>query len=173
MENKGLIIVYTGPGKGKTTASLGQVLRGLGQGFRVCVIQFIKGKWPTGEAKFFAAFKEKAEFHTMGTGFTWEGDREEIRDAAKKAWLFAAEKIMSAAYDMVVLDELTYLVTYDLVPEQEIIDVLWNKPPALHVVISGRNASQKLIELADIVSDIHAVKHPCADGLAAQKGIEF
>jgi len=173
MERKGLIIVYTGHGKGKTTASLGQALRGLGQGFRVCIIQFIKGKWPTGEAKFFSAFKEKAEFHAMGTGFTWEGDRQKTKDAAESAWRLAQEKIKSGAYDLIVLDELTYLVTYDLVPEQEIIEVLSNKPQSLNVVISGRDASRNLVDIADIVSDIHVVKHPYAKGVQAQKGIEF
>jgi cob(I)alamin adenosyltransferase len=173
MERKGLTIVYTGHGKGKTTASLGQALRGLGHGFRVCIVQFIKGKWPTGEAKFFSVFKEKAEFHTMGTGFTWEGDRDTIKEAAESAWLLAKAKILSDKYDMVVLDELTYLVKYDLVSEQEVVDVLLNKPYSLHVIISGRDASQKLLDLADIVSEIHAVKHPYAAGVKAQKGIEF
>ena len=173
MEPKGLILLYTGHGKGKTTASLGQALRGIGQGLRVCVIQFIKGKWPTGEAKFFSAFNDKAEFHTMGTGFTWDEDREHTREAARSAWLLAQEKIMSGEYDMVVLDELTYLINYNLVSEQEIIDSLRSKPGPLHIVISGRDASQKLIDTADLVSEIQAVKHPYASGIKAQKGIEF
>lgn len=173
MERNGLVVIYTGNGKGKTTASLGQALRGLGQGFRVCVIQFIKGKWPTGEAKFFSAFKGNVEFHTMGTGFTWDEDREQTRVMAAKAWNLAKEKISSSMYDMIVLDELTYLVKYDLVSEQEIIDVLHDKPGSLHIIISGRDASQKLIDAADLVSEISAVKHPYGSGVKAQKGIEF
>ena len=173
MKSKGLIILYTGHGKGKTTASLGQALRGLGQGLTVCIIQFIKGKWPTGESKFFSTLKERVEFHSMGTGFTWDEEREQTKEAALSAWRLAQEKIMSNDYDMIVLDELTYLIKYELVSDREVVDVLLNKPRAVHIVISGRDASQKLIETADLVSEIHAVKHPYSSGVKAQKGIEF
>nr|MBF0222532.1 cob(I)yrinic acid a,c-diamide adenosyltransferase [Desulfobulbaceae bacterium] len=173
MERKGLIVIYTGHGKGKTTASLGQAIRGLGQGLRVCVVQFIKGKWPTGEAKFFSEFKGPVEFHTMGTGFTWDEDREQTKAMAATAWNLAKEKILSRAYDMIVLDELTYLIKYELVSEQEIIDVLLDKPECLHIIISGRDASQRLIDTADLVSEISALKHPYVSGIKAQKGIEF
>ena len=172
-EHKGLIIIYTGHGKGKTTASLGQAIRGLGQGFRVCIVQFIKGKWPTGEAMYFAENNEKIEFHTMGTGFTWDEERDQTKEAALSAWRLAKEKIVNGNHGMIVLDELTYLIKYDLVPEVEIVDVLSKKPRPMHIVISGRDASPNLIEIADLVSEIKAVKHPYASGVKAQKGIEF
>ena len=169
----GLLIVYTGEGKGKTTAALGQVLRAAGHGFRACVIQFIKGKWPTGEARAVRGLQPEVDFHVVGSGFTWQSDKEQTRQAAKEGWRLAKEAVLSGAYDMVVLDELTYLVTYGLVPESEIIDSLAGRPPAVHVVVTGRGASENLIAAADLVTEMRCVKHPYKKGIAAQKGVEF
>ncbi len=172
MERRGLILLYTGNGKGKTTASLGQVLRAVGHGFRVCVIQFIKGGWPTGEAKACAAL-EQVEFHVMGSGFTWKQDPAETRRAAEAGWALAEEKILSGAYDLVVLDELTYLLTYQLVAEARVLEVIRKRPAQVHLVISGRDASPALIAVADLVTEMREVKHPYASGIKAQAGIEY
>lgn len=172
MERRGLILLYTGRGKGKTTASLGQVLRAVGHGFKVCVIQFIKGAWPTGEAKACAALPQ-VEFHVMGSGFTWKQDPVETRRAAEAGWALAEEKILSGAFDLVVLDELTYLLAYQLVDEARVIDVIVNRPPTVHLVISGRDAHPALIAVADLVTEMREVKHPYATGVKAQAGIEY
>ena len=172
MERHGLTIVYTGNGKGKTTASLGQVVRAVGHGFKVCVIQFIKGSWPTGEAKVCTVLGG-VEFHVMGSGFTWRQDREETRRAAKAGWDLAEEKISGGAYDLVVLDELTYLIHYGLIDESRILEVIRNRPAKVHLVISGRDASPALIAAADLVTEMREVKHPYASGVKAQAGIEY
>jgi cob(I)alamin adenosyltransferase len=172
MERRGLTIVYTGNGKGKTTASLGQVVRAVGHGFKVCVIQFIKGSWPTGEAKACAAL-EQVEFHVMGSGFTWRQDPEETKRAAEAGWALAEEKIMGGGYDLVVLDELTYLIRYGLIDEGRILEVISKRPAKVHLVITGRDASPALIAVADLVTEMREVKHPYASGVKAQAGIEF
>ncbi len=171
---RGLVLLHTGNGKGKSTACFGQALRAAGQGFKVCIIQFIKGKWQTGEAKAFAALKDQVEFHVRGSGFTWQGnDKEEAIRVAREAFVFAREKVMSGDYDMVVLDELTYLISYGMVSEEEVVDMITTRPQALHLVISGRDASEGLIAAADLVSEVKAIKHPYEKGIKAQKGIEF
>ena len=175
MAQKGLILLYTGNGKGKTTAALGQVLRAAGHGFKVAVIQFIKNLENTGEIK--AAkkiFAEHLEIYPMGTGFTWDAkDREELRRAAEKGWALAREKIESGRYCMVILDELTYALNYNLLEQDEIIRYLERKPEHLHIIITGRDASDKLIALADLVTEMKEVKHPYQKGRKATKGIEF
>lgn len=171
---KGLVLLHTGNGKGKSTACFGQALRAAGQGLKVCVIQFIKGKWQTGEEKAFAALQDRVEFHVKGSGFTWqEQNKDELVKGARDAFAFAKEKVMSGRYDMVVLDELTYLVSYGILSEEEVMEMITRRPGALHLVISGRNASDGLIEVADLVSEVKAVKHPYEKGVKAQLGIEF
>lgn len=172
--NDGLVLLHTGNGKGKSTAAFGQALRAAGQGFKVCIIQFIKGNGRTGEAKAFAALADRVEFHVKGTGFTWQSeDKEKVVTAAREAFAFARQKIMSGRYDMVVLDELTYLLSYHIVSEDEVLALLRDRPAGLHLVITGRNASARLQEAADLVSEVREVKHHYTSGLGARKGIEF
>ena len=174
MSNQGLVILYTGDGKGKTTAALGQAVRAAGHGLKICIIQFIKGKWETGEAK--AAqdhLAEVVEFHTLGTGFTWKDEESSVREAGRKAWDFAQETISSGRFDLVVLDELTYLINYRIVEELEVIDLLRKRPTRQHVVITGRGASQGLINAADLATEMRLLKHPYENGIKAQKGVEF
>lgn len=174
METQGLIIVNTGHGKGKTTAAFGQALRAAGQGLRVCIIQFIKGQTQTGEAlAFTSALPGQVELHLVGTGFTWKQDMETVKAAALAGWQLAREKIASDAYDLIVLDELTYLIGFGIVSEEEVLSLLRTRPKRLHLVITGRDASQGLIEYADLVTEMRAVKHPFQQGIKAQKGIEF
>ena len=175
MAKKGLILLYTGNGKGKTTAALGQVLRAAGHGFKVAIVQFIKNMKNTGEIK--AAkkiFADHLEIYPMGSGFTWDAkDTEELRLAAEKGWNLAREKIESGQYCMVILDELTYALNYGLLDQDEILTFLKNKPEKLHVIITGRDASDKLIDLADLVTEMKEIKHPYQKGIKATKGIEF
>jgi cob(I)alamin adenosyltransferase len=173
-ERKGLLIVYTGDGKGKSTAAFGMVLRAWGRGMRVCVIQFIKsenGKW--GEIK--AAEKLGLEWITTGDGFTWDSkDMDETAARALYGWEKAREKISSGEYDLIVLDEMTYAFQFGWL---NITDVLqWlaeNKPSNLHLVITGRGAPEQLIQRADLVTEMKLVKHPYDQGIQAQPGIEF
>jgi len=171
---KGLVIVNTGHGKGKTTAALGTVLRAWGHGLRVCVVQFIKaetGAW--GEVK--AAKKLGIEWHTLGDGFTWQSrDLDESRARALDAWKLAREKIAGDQYDHVLLDEFTYALTFGWLSVNDAIAWLRaNKPDRLHVIITGRDAPPELVEFADLVTEMHEVKHPLNAGIRAQKGIEF
>ena len=175
MANKGLILLYTGNGKGKTTAALGQVLRAAGHGFKVAIIQFIKNLENTGEIK--AAkkiFADHLEIFPMGSGFTWDAkDQDELRQAAEKGWALAKEKINSGKYCMVILDELTYTINYGLLDQEEVVSFLRQKPEPLHIIITGRDANDKLIDLADLVTEMKEIKHPYQNGFKATKGIEF
>jgi len=174
MAQKGLVLVYTGEGKGKSTAAFGQALRAVGNGFQVCIIQFIKGAENTGEAKAFARLEDQVEFHVKGSGFTWQiEDKEEAIRTARDAFQFAREKIESDRYDMVILDELTYLLVYDMVSETEVLNMIHNRPERLHLVVTGRGASEKLIDCADLVTEMVSVKHHYEKGIKARKGIEF
>ena len=171
---KGLLTVNTGNGKGKTTAALGMTFRALGHGMRVCVIQFIKGTWKYGELESAKRFGDLLEFHVKGNGFTWKSENlEKDKAIAREAWELAKEKICSGAYGLVVLDELTYLITFGMVTEDEIVNALKNRPVKLHVVVTGRDASAKLIDAADIVTQMVMEKHPLKSGVKAQKGVEF
>jgi cob(I)alamin adenosyltransferase len=169
----GLVVVYTGHGKGKTTAALGIVFRALGRGMRVAVVQFIKGKWKTGE-RVFAERLEGLEFHVMGRGFTWESD-DLSRDkaAAVAAWDVARGFIDSGERDIVVLDEITYALNYGFLALDEVLTSLRARPSHVHVVITGRNAPERMIERADLVTEMRAVKHPYEHGVPAQVGIDF
>jgi cob(I)alamin adenosyltransferase len=171
---RGLVIVHTGHGKGKTTAALGLVFRAWGHGMRVCVLQFIKRKNENlGEYK--AAARLGIEWHQIGDGFVWHPTQDdEAKAKALRAWALAQEKIASGAYDLIVLDEFTYLLKFGwLDPEEVLAWLAENKPPELHLVITGRDALPALIEYADLVTDMGSVKHPFDEGVQAQRGIEF
>lgn len=176
---KGLLIVHTGKGKGKSTAAFGLAMRAIGNGMRVGIVQFVKGKWQTGERDVLAKFPEQVDIRTMGEGFTWDTqDRARDIRAAQAAWAAAQEMIEASRgekprYDMVLFDELNIVLRYDYLPLDEVIAVLKNKPYDLHVVVTGRNAKPQLIEAADLVTEMTLVKHPFRAGVKAQKGIEF
>lgn len=171
---KGLIAVFTGNGKGKTTAALGLAFRALGHDHRVCVIQFIKGSWKYGELEAARHFQPLLDFHVMGRGFTWKSDDlEKDKAAAREAWEFAVQTIRADKHELVILDELTYLSHYQIIAEEEILAVLKDKPPAMHIAITGRYASESLIALADLVTEMREIKHPFQNGIKAQKGMEF
>jgi cob(I)alamin adenosyltransferase len=174
MGQQGLLIVYTGEGKGKTTAALGTLLRAWGHGFRVAVIQFIKserGRW--GEIK--AAERLGIEWHTLGEGFVWEPENDaEARARAIDAWALAQNKIVSGAYDLLILDEFTYPLHFGWIDPRQVVDWLaTHKPAELHLIITGRNAPPELLSAADLVSEIRQVKHHFEAGVRAQKGVEF
>jgi cob(I)alamin adenosyltransferase len=171
---KGLLIVHTGKGKGKSTAAFGLAVRAMGNGMRVGVVQFVKGVWKTGERDILARFPELITIRAMGEGFTWDTqDRARDIRAAEKAWAAAEEMIADPAYGMIVLDELNIVLRYDHLPLERVLSALRNKPERLHVVITGRNAKPELIEAADLVTEMTLVKHPFRDGVKAQPGIEF
>lgn len=173
-KTKGLLAVFTGNGKGKTTASLGLAFRALGHGHKVCIIQFIKGSWKYGELETAKKFAPLLDFHVMGRGFTWKSDDiDKDREAAREAWELAKTVIEENNYAMVILDELTYLPHYKMIDEKEILSVLQKKPLEQHVVVTGRYASDDLIELADLVTEMTEIKHPYKAGVPAQKGFEF
>ena len=171
---KGLIIVHTGKGKGKSTAAMGMICRAIGHGFKVSLIQFIKGAMKTGEQVVFDAFPEQVEMRAMGEGFTWD-TQDRARDIAKarEAWEAAKARIMDPSYAMVLADELNIVLRYDYLPVAEVIEVLKAKPEGTHVIITGRNAPDALIEVADLVTEMEAIKHPFKSGVKAQAGIEF
>lgn len=171
---KGLIIVNTGAGKGKTSAALGLIFRALGHGMRVGVVQFTKGAIETGEAAFAAQLEGRVDFFTLGEGYTWETqDRQRDIDMARKAWERARSLLEDPQYQLVVLDELNIVLKYDYVPLGEVLETLRNKREDLHVIVTGRNAKDEMIELADLVTDMKLVKHPYKSGIKAQRGIEF
>ncbi|HSH29015.1 MAG TPA: cob(I)yrinic acid a,c-diamide adenosyltransferase [Thiohalobacter sp.] len=172
-EDKGLILVHTGTGKGKSSAAFGMVARALGHDMKVGVIQFIKGAFSTGEEAFFRRFPE-VEYHVMGEGFTWETqDRERDRRAAEAAWERAARMLADPAFDLVVLDELNIVLKHQYLELQAVLEALRNKPCMQHVVVTGRAAKPELIELADTVSEMREVKHAFKAGIRAQKGVEL
>ena len=171
---KGLLIVHTGNGKGKTTAALGLAMRALGHDLKVCIIQFIKGSWKYGELFSAERFQENLEFYVMGNGFTWKSaDLDHDKQIAREAWEFAQKTIASEKYHLVILDELTYLLNYGIINEADLIECVTNKPENLHVVITGRDAPPALVEVADLVTEMREIKHPYKQGINAQKGIEF
>lgn len=172
---KGLLIVHTGKGKGKTTAALGMVVRAIGHGKKVGVVQFVKGAMETGEKAVFAAFPHNVEFLPMGDGFTWDTqDRAQDIASARKAWDEVKRMIADPAYAMVLADELNIVLRYDYLPLDEVLDVLAARPEMTHVIVTGRNAPQALIERADLVTEMTMVKHPFREqGVKAQVGIEY
>lgn len=171
---KGLIIVHTGPGKGKTTAALGLAFRALGQGMKVGIVQFIKGAIPTGEAALIKRLDLPIEMYTLGEGFTWNTqDRAQDMATARKAWEQAVALLHDPSFDMVILDELNIVLRYDYLPLEDVLETFRRKREMLHVVITGRNAKDELLELADLVTEMKIVKHPYKAGIKAQKGVEY
>ena len=171
---KGLLIVHTGSGKGKSTAAFGLALRMLGHGRRVGVVQFIKGAWHTGEKDALRLFGDAVEWHTMGEGFTWETqDRERDIAAAEAAWAKACELMADPSIGLLILDELNIALRYDYLDLDAVVEKLQNRRPDLHVAVTGRNAKPALIEASDLVTDMNLVKHHFAAGVRAQQGIEF
>lgn len=171
---KGLLIVNTGPGKGKSTAAFGLALRMVGHGRKVGVVQFIKGAWSTGERGVLEGFGDLVVWHTMGEGFTWETqDRDRDVAAAGRAWETARALMADPSVALVVLDELNIALRYDYLPLAEVVAALKGRRPELHVVVTGRNAKPELIEAADLVTEMSLVKHHFAAGVKAQEGIEF
>jgi cob(I)alamin adenosyltransferase len=173
-EERGLVIVHTGTGKGKSTAAFGMVMRCLGHGMRVGIVQFIKGAWDTGERHVLARFPELVTCRAMGEGFTWDTqDRARDIAAARAAWEQAKALIADPSYRLVLLDELNIVLRYDYLPIAEVVETLKGKPRDLHLVITGRNAKPELIDIADLVTEMTLVKHPFRSGVKAQAGIEF
>lgn len=171
---KGLLIVHTGKGKGKSTAALGMVMRAIGHGFKIGIVQFVKGKWETGERVVLERFADQVTINTMGEGFTWETQsRERDIAAARAAWTQAVSLIQNPEIKMVLLDELNIVLRYDYLPLEEVLEVLRDKPEDKHVIVTGRNAKDELLEIADLVTEMTMVKHPFRDGVKAQAGVEF
>ncbi len=171
---KGLVIVHTGTGKGKSTAAFGMALRAVGHGMRVGVVQFIKGKWDTGERTVLEKFPDQVTIRAMGEGFTWDTqDRARDIASAEAAWAEAKRLIMDSSYRMIVLDELNIALRYDYLDIKDVLATLAAKPADTHVIITGRNAKPELIEAADLVTEMTLVKHPFRAGVKAQAGIEF
>ena len=173
-EERGLLIVHTGNGKGKSTAGFGMAIRSLGWGMKVGIIQFVKGNWETGEKHFFRDFPDLLTFEVMGEGFTWETqDRTRDIAAARAAWERAKEMIADPAFELVLLDELNIVLRYDYLPVAEVVEALTARPENKHVCITGRNAKPELIAIADLVTEFGEVKHPYKAGFKAQRGVEF
>ena len=168
-----LVLLNTGDGKGKSSAAFGVMSRGWARGWRVGVVQFVKGgKWQTGERKL--ADHLGVEWHSLGDGFTWEStDLDETAAKGRHAWEVAREKLASGDYDLLILDELTYSVTYGWVPVEDVVAGVTNRSPKTNVVITGRNAAPELVELADTVTEMRKVKHIYDTGVKAKKGIEY
>jgi cob(I)alamin adenosyltransferase len=176
-EEKGLLIIYTGPGKGKTTCALGTAFRAVGQGLRVLMVQFIKGSWHYGEldaAKMLG--DDKFEIRPMGRGFVKIGgaetDPEDIK-LAQECWQAGRDAIYSGKYDLVVLDEINYTISYKMLDADEVVEALRGRPERVHVICTGRNAHPKLVDLADLVTEMREVKHPYTKGILAQRGIDY
>lgn len=174
-KRKGLIIVHTGDGKGKSTAAFGLAMRAAGNKMNVFILQFMKGQWKTGEKNSFEKLAPYVEVVPMGDGFTWDTENiEQDKATARKAFEIVKEKLNSGKYHMVIFEEINYVLDYKFLPEDEVLEVIKNKPKMTHVVCTGRNASEKLIAMADLVTEMKMIKHPFAEqGIPAQKGIEF
>lgn len=171
---KGLLIVHTGPGKGKSTAAFGLMLRALGRGMRVGVVQFVKGAWETGERLALDRFGDQVVWHAMGEGFSWETqDRARDVAAAERAWDKAQELMADPGLGLLILDELNIALRYDQLPLDAVVAALGARRPGLHVVVTGRNAKPELVAAADLVTEMALVKHHFAAGVKAQSGIEF
>ncbi len=174
---KGLIIVHTGPGKGKTTAALGTALRAVGQGMKVLMIQFIKGSWHYGELDAARMLgEERFTILPMGRGFVKVGeekpDPEDVR-MVQEAWQFSRDNILSGRYDLVILDEINYAISYRMLEAEAVVEALRHKPEMVHVILTGRNAHPTIVELADLVTEMREIKHPYQKGIVAQRGIEY
>ncbi|MHA3915531.1 cob(I)yrinic acid a,c-diamide adenosyltransferase [Halovulum sp. GXIMD14793] len=176
IEEKGLIIVHTGKGKGKSSAAFGMIFRCIAHGFPTAVVQFIKGGMSTGERELITGrFSDLCQFHTMGEGFTWETqDKSRDIEMAQAAWAKAKELILDDSHRMVLLDEINIALRYDYLDIAEVVEFLQTqKPPMTHVVLTGRNAKEELIDVADLVTEMELIKHPFRSGVKAQAGVEF
>lgn len=172
-EDRGLLLILTGNGKGKSSSAFGMLARSVGHGLRCAVVQFIKGTWECGERLLFED-NPLVEFHIMGTGFTWETqDRQTDIAAAEAAWGKAEALLADEATDLVILDELTYMLTYGYLDKAEVVNALRERPARQHVVVTGRNASSELLEMADTVSEVNEVRHAFNHGVKAQKGLDY
>jgi cob(I)alamin adenosyltransferase len=173
-EERGLVIVHTGKGKGKTTAAMGMAMRCVGHNMKVGIVQFVKGVWDTGERRVLARFPDLCVMRAMGEGFTWDTqDLKRDLAAARRAFDAAKEMIADSSFRMVVLDELNIVLRYGYLPLDEVLETLRNKPHDLHIVVTGRNAKEELIEAADLVTEMTLVKHPFRAGVKAQAGVEY
>jgi len=171
---KGVIVITTGNGKGKSSSGFGMVARSLGHGMKVGIVQFIKGAFSTGEEAFFRRFPNEVDYHVMGDGFTWDTqDREQDIKTASLAWQEAKRMLNDDSYDLILLDELNIVLKYQYIDINDVINDLQNRPEMQHVVITGRAAKDELIEIADTVTEMNVVKHAFKDGVKAQKGIEL
>ncbi len=171
--DKGLLVLLTGDGKGKSSSAFGMLARSVGHGLRCGVVQFIKGQWECGEQMLFNDHP-LVEFHVMNTGFTWETqDREKDIEAAVATWAHAVDLLRDPAVKVIVLDELTYMLTYGYLDPAEVLDALRERPADQHVIITGRNANQALVEIADTVSEVKDIKHAFNSGVRVQKGIDY
>ncbi len=171
---KGLLIVHTGKGKGKSTAAMGLAVRAIGNGMKVGIVQFVKGVWETGERQVLDQFPYLVTIRAMGQGFSWETqDRQRDIEAAANAWQMSKDLMNDTSIKMVILDELNIPLRYGNIDIDEVVEFLKNKPEDLHVVVTGRNAKEELIEIADLVTEMTMVKHPFRSGVKAQVGIEF
>lgn len=171
---RGLLIVHTGDGKGKSSSAFGMAIRSIGWGLKVAILQYVKGKWETGERNFFDAHPDLATFEVMGEGFTWDiADRALDIRAAQAAWERSKEMILDAAYDFVILDELNIVLRDGTLPIADVVAFLKERPLTKHICVTGRNAKPELLEIADLVTDFTEVKHPYKAGFKAQKGVEY
>jgi len=173
-KKKGLIIVHTGEGKGKSTAAFGTAIRALGRGYKVAIVQFIKGKWQTGESKFFKSLGKNCPFVSIGDGFTWETKNfQKDMETAQKAWRKCREFLHDKEHRLVIFDEINYVLKYNFLDVDEIIAELKKKPPLKHVILTGNGAPKELIAIADLVTEMKCIKHPFYQGVMAQPGIEY
>jgi cob(I)alamin adenosyltransferase len=173
-DGAGLLMVHTGDGKGKSTAAFGMIARALGWGYRVGVVQYIKGKWITGERQFFRKFPDQVRYEVMGEGFTWDvADRERDVAAAEKAWAVSREMIADPDLHLVVLDELNIALRYDYLDVHDVAATLAARPLAKHVCVTGRNAKPEILAIADLVTEFVQVRHPFEQGFKAQRGVDF
>ena len=171
---KGLLVVHTGKGKGKTTAAMGLAMRAVGNGMKVGIVQFVKGAWNTGEREVLKHFPELCVMKAMGEGFTWDTrDRQRDIAAARKAWQAAQAMMADESFRMVVLDELNIVLRYDYLDLESVVAALRDRRKGLHVVVTGRNAKAPLLEIADLVTEMTEIRHHFRDGVKAQTGIEF
>jgi cob(I)alamin adenosyltransferase len=170
----GLLLVYTGNGKGKSTSAFGTVIRALGWGHSVAVVQYIKGTWKTGEREFFTRFPDLLTWHAMGEGFTWDTqDRQRDRQAAEAAWAKSRAFLESGDYDLVLLDEINIALRYDQLPVEAVVEGVKARHPRTSVILTGRDAKPELLELADLVTEMQQVRHPFEQGIKAKQGIDY
>ena len=172
--DRGLVLVHTGDGKGKSSSAFGVIARALGWGHQVGVVQFIKGKWKTGEREFFSRFPEELQWETMGDGFTWDTqDLEQDRKTASVAFTKATQMMSSGEFDLLVLDEINIVLRYDYLPVATVVEALEKRSERTSVILTGRDAKPELMELADLVTEMQEIKHPFQSGIKARQGIDF